>query len=273
MFFENKFYMGLYDAEKQDFKKVESPQQTYSNTWNSLFLPALPPGFANEQAIAHVCETMMQLGKVKRVDIVQKENAPNRTMAFVHFHSWNHNEETQRFRHAMEQMEQVDVFGALQHVYDVSGDLYLQPIGFEYLFATQMGKNNRPFYFRFFINKTPIKETELNIHQLANMLEMAESKIEDQQGLIDGMLKELADAKERIESLEKQRDYALNHSWSEREIHTIMRPINSEDSLEIVPSPLELRRDEHVFGIEKEKDMQKMNELFFQLHNKYIKTM
>ena len=48
------------------------------------------------------------------------------------------------------------------------------------------------------INKTPIKDTELNIHQIADLLEKADKKITEQDLLIEQLMIELEDTKKKL---------------------------------------------------------------------------
>jgi len=103
-------------------------------------------------------------------------------MAFVHFDFWNDSVATHNLRYMIEENNHVDVFGGN----------YNMPIH----------QHNPHLFLRLMVNNMPIKETELNIHQVAANMEMAEATIADQRDTINNMLMELADAKSRIESLE-----------------------------------------------------------------------
>lgn len=154
-------------------------KQYMPTTWNSIFIPALPSDAVNEEFIIHVMEDVLQLGKVKRVDLSLKKNHKNKYMAFVHFEFWYNNQNVHYFRNM------IDLYG----YYDIQG-----------IMVPNTYKN---IYMRFMVNKTPIKETKLNEHQLSANLEMAEAKIQDQENIINDLLRDLADAKTLIEKLQR----------------------------------------------------------------------
>ena len=167
-----RFYMGA-----NEMKDTFVP-----SGWNSIFIPTVPVGVLDTEYLTWVFEGLLNIGKVKRVDIVCKNKEKNHHMAFVHFESWNNSVATHTLRYMIEENNHVDVFG---------GD-YNMPIHAQ----------NPHLFLRLMVNNTPIKETEMNIHQLAANMEMAEATIADQRDTINNILKELADAKSRIESLE-----------------------------------------------------------------------
>jgi hypothetical protein len=53
-------------------------------------------------------------------------------------------------------------------------------------------------------NKTPVRETKMNIHQIAFNLEMAESRLADQEKLIDILV-------QRISGLEDAHRWMMHH--------------------------------------------------------------
>lgn len=166
------FYMGF-----NEMKDTFVP-----SGWNSIFIPTVPISVLDTDYLTWVFEELLNLGKVKRVDIVCKNKDKNHHMAFVHFDYWNDSMSTHNLRYMIEENNHIDVFGRN----------YSMPIHAEY----------PQLFLRLMVNNTPIKETELNIHQLAANMEMAETTIDDQRETINNILKELADAKSRIESLE-----------------------------------------------------------------------
>jgi hypothetical protein len=150
--------------------------------WNSIFIPTVPVSVLDTEYLSWVFEGLLKIGKVKRVDIVCKNKEKNQHMAFVHFESWNDSIATHTLRNMIEENNHVDIYGGN--------------------YNTSIHMHYPHLFLRLMVNNTPIKETEMNIHQLAANMEMAEATIADQRDTINEMLKELADAKSRIESLE-----------------------------------------------------------------------
>lgn len=142
-------------------------------TWNSLFVPSVPSCLIDENIFKDIIENVMCLGRVKRIDFLQREKP--KTMAFIHFYAWNNLPYVNIFRNIIDMEEHNDV-----------SDIYVVPFK-KYVFL------------RFKQNKTPIKETELNIEQLADCLEMAECKIREQTDDINEILKEFEDYKTQKE--------------------------------------------------------------------------
>lgn len=166
-------------------QKIFSPTQ-----WNSIFIPSLPSAFVDEDILIYLIQEVFRLGSVKRVDIIKKENATNRLMAFVHFNHWFNCPSTHIFREKMEKDGLVDIFGYLDENRD--------RIGYNVLLDAKIKKDT---FLRFMINKTPIKETELNIHQLADCLEKAEHKINDKESMIQQLQLELLESKLKMENV------------------------------------------------------------------------
>lgn len=158
--------------------------------WNSLFIPSLPPIFVDEDILTWLIQEVFVLGSVKRVDIIKKENVNNRLMAFIHFNYWFKNSSTILFREKLENDGSIDIFGYVN--FHKSATSY----------TTLLGNNvKKDTFLRFLINKTPIKDTELNIHQLADLLEKADDKITEQDLLIKKLKKELLDTQLLVENL------------------------------------------------------------------------
>ena len=158
--------------------------------WNSLFIPSLPPIFVDEDILTWLIQEVFVIGSVKRVDIIKKENVNNRLMAFIHFNYWFKNSSTILFREKLENDGSIDIFGYVD--FHKSATSYI----------TLLGNNvKKDTFLRFLINKTPIKDTELNIHQLADLLEQADEKITEQDLLIKKLKRELNDTQLLVENL------------------------------------------------------------------------
>lgn len=185
----SKFFMPI---------EYKEEQKTWVPTdWNSVFIPSLPSQFTNENTLKYLAEEVFKFGSVKRVDIIKKENATNRLMAFIHFNHWYDNVSVSTFRQKMDKDGLVDVFGFIDH--------NKQRMNYTQLLDPNI---KRDTFLRFLINKTPIKETELNIHQLADVLEKAEKKLSEQELLIQELQAELVQKQLKIDNL----TFVLQHT-------------------------------------------------------------
>lgn len=177
--------------EKNHTDNIDTSIRKNPLGWNSLFIPMLPPSMIDEQKLTDIVENKLTIGKVKRVDIVAKPNTQNRFMAFIHFDYWYYTYETNLFRQNIEKNNQVDVFGYIESyrylnksnlndniIYTDWNNNKCYPLfNGQFYVPDENFYNNATLYIRFMINKTPIPETELNQHQLANNLSIAEKEI------------------------------------------------------------------------------------------------
>ena len=183
----NKFYFPIYyNQTEQEYETIEP------TSWNSLFIPSLPPGFVNEELLFELVQETFRIGSVKRVDIIKKNNTNNRLMAFIHFNSWNDSPATRIFRDKIEKEGFIDVFGYTNEMNQYADYNYFIP------------NIKKDVFIRFLINKMPIKDTELNAHQLADMLEKSETKIIYQQSVIDNLTQELEATKLKLKQMEME---------------------------------------------------------------------
>lgn len=181
----NKFYFPVYS------NKMDGEYTNYEpENWNSLFIPSLPPGFVNEELLFELIQEIFCIGSVKRVDIIKKNNSNNRLMAFIHFNNWNNSPGTRIFRDKIEKEGFIDVYGYTNEMNQYND------------YSSFISNIKKDLFIRFLINKMPIKDTELNIHQLADMLEKANTKIIDQQTMIDNLTKELETLKLKLKQNE-----------------------------------------------------------------------
>jgi hypothetical protein len=172
---------------------------------NSLFIPMLPSSMVNEEKLTAFIEQKLTLGKVRRIDLVAKPNTQNRYMAFIHFEYWFNSHQTNNFRELIIHNGHMDVYGSYECRRVAAGySSMTDNIIDEVLYTDLNGRKcygifvpvrneaysgvyvpTRDFYtsattyVRFMMNKTPIPETELNPHQLANNLALAEKEIQD----------------------------------------------------------------------------------------------
>lgn len=117
--------------------------------WSSLFIPSVPSDVHDEYRLTVLLEHYFNIGKIRRIDFIQKKGHENKYMAFVHFDYWNNTIPVNKIRYHIENFEYLNL-------------LY-----------------NNNSVVRIAINKNPIKETELNAHQLANELELSNKTISE----------------------------------------------------------------------------------------------
>jgi hypothetical protein len=190
------FYIETKDIELG----LYSPYVPYQ--WDSLFLPALPSIFTDETVLRDLFEYTLKIGKVKRVDIVAKPDGGNRKMAFIHFDHWNKTRSIEDLRSFVATHGQADIAG----IRDANGMYHgLNNLFYDKKRVNDRRHQNRELFVRIMMNKTPIKETELNIHQLADSLEMAEKVIHQQKEQIENL-------NANIENIQKQLDFMTKFS-------------------------------------------------------------
>lgn len=154
-----------------------------------LFIPSLPKSYNDEAFLTNMIENNFKLGIVKRIDFVQKPENPTSYMAFIHFKQWHKTYDTDLFRFKLSHFGHADVYGTT----DMNGNRVDLPTF-----------TSKRVFIRFLFNKTPIKDAELNIHQLSDNLERAEKQITEQQVTIDNLKKELENTNKKYEELEKR---------------------------------------------------------------------
>ncbi len=146
----NQYY--VYSSYNINKMKEYCPEK---NT--SLFIPCIPIKLKDENVIRRMFERELMIGKVKRVDFVPKNKTndlnANRWEVFVHFESWYDTYDVKILRDLLEKNEYVDIVGTAS-----MGGYYNR-------LQTQID------FVRLMFNKTPIKETSFNAHQLADLLE------------------------------------------------------------------------------------------------------
>lgn len=167
------YYMGYYDASMTHFDEY------VPNDWDSLYIPNLNYNFKTEADVKHLIQDKLCIGEVKRVDIVTKstEAGGMRFLAFVHFKSWYRTKDTEFIRREIATHGACDVYG------------YNTEFNFTHSFMDNRGSRA---YMRFIRNVSPIPETTLNVHQLADSLSVAEKTIAEQQLRIESLERQLA---------------------------------------------------------------------------------
>jgi hypothetical protein len=225
----SRFFIETKDIEQG----LYTPYVPYQ--WDSLFLPAIPSIFTDEKMLHDLFEYTLKIGKVKRVDLVSKPESGNRKMAFVHFENWNKTRSILELRSMVEKNGQADIAG----IRDANGMYH----GLNEIFYDRERMNHRrplrELFVRIMVNKTPIKETELNIHQLADNLEMAEKVINTQKEQIEQL-------NANIENIQKQLDFMTKFSikFSNNVFNEFMKycstAITQNDDLSDIPAKLSL---------------------------------
>ena len=168
--------------------------------WNSLYIPSIPAGlhtFSNggtiaepftEERLKHMIEEYIYLGKVSRVDFVEKEGRAR--SAFVHFEHWNKHEIVDIFRHVLNTEGVVKISSMDEwEVNNVNNEK--KNLRFGLLNRQQI----RDFHILFKINHTPIPAADgtQNVHQLTASNEFLENKVKE----LETKVKALEDDKRR----------------------------------------------------------------------------
>ena len=168
--------------------------------WSSIFIPCLPSGFDNDEKLRHLIEFVLKLGEIKRIDY-SKHATTGKPMAFIHFAYWNDTYEVKKFRHYMENMEYMDLEGV--HIFytsSIAANIYNKGntdkyVGLDHYFEN-IPKN---MFVRMMINKTPIQETVLNIHQIAANADELNKKVIQLTETLESVVKENALLKEQMQ--------------------------------------------------------------------------
>ena len=155
-------------------------------TCDSLYIPSIPSGlytFNEGQTIAepftesrltHMLEEFIYLGKVSRIDFVEKEGRGR--SAFVHFEKWNDHENVDIFCHILNTEGSV----IFSHI-DEWAKGNVKDIRKNINFGTLHNGKRRNFNLIFKINHSPIPEADgaLNIHQLTAANLFLENKVKE----------------------------------------------------------------------------------------------
>jgi hypothetical protein len=140
----------------------------------SVYIPSIvsPTGHTVDvDYITYLFENIWVLGSVNRVDIFDVVNsngkrAGNKRGAFIHMNSWENNSSTELI------LEEIMQTGQCQ------------------LWLTNTTNNGRGCYWILKkMNREPIKETELNVHQLADKLREMEELLAKRDAQIDALIK------------------------------------------------------------------------------------
>jgi len=200
--------------------------------WSSLFIPAVPAELVDEDSIKYIFENIHPVGEVRRVDFVQK-NSANRYMAFVHFNSWNNLPQTETLRNAIEGQGYVDLYIPQHETPYKRGHLFV----------------------RVMINKTPIKETTLNAHQLAAELEFANSVIDEQAETI----RQLSEKVCRLERMVEESDSQIGE-LNDQCVTTTNKLFRERGTFRIKLDEISKERDELLLNFDKQSQVAMMYE-------------
>ena len=154
--------------------------------WMSIYIPIVPSDLSisglrmdNEMAFQQYFEQILPVGKVSRVDFIQRDSKSGThkvTSAFVHFSAWfEESPSSKDFRSCLESTGNLTLSGAR------AAD------GTNLLFRSSINPDNLRFI-NLKINKTPIQrvaEIPKNIHQIINNYGVMEEVISEQNARID----------------------------------------------------------------------------------------
>ena len=166
--------------------------------WKSVYIPVLPSNmYVNNPVdnsyhtfhprnLKSLLENELRLGKVQRVDFIDRELEDGQTVksAFIHFENWYNNNNAKFLRDKLNttgQFKQKGFYdGSNTHKFMVKND----------------NGDKVPGYFVFKINHKPIpevEETELNMSQLVAANKVLEEKMAERDELIEKLQAELAE--------------------------------------------------------------------------------
>jgi len=178
----------------------------------SIFIRTLPAECADAALLTYIFQDVYKFGTVKRVDIVHKVVY----MAFVHFvqpvpELVNDLRDGNGFVLDGKMIDrETREWVSLRTIVTVYKEHLKTHVDASGLTNSQIvqhyhqNPNEKTLFFRILENKTPVRETKLNIHQIAFNLEMAESRLEDQEKLIDILT-------QRISGLEDAHRWMMHH--------------------------------------------------------------
>ena len=182
-------------AFQENVSKTVQKLDLSPDQWNSLYIPCLPkeilldtdkgPSYINENSLQYFIEKNLQLGKIKRIDFVDREVTENEKVtivkaAFIHFEYWNDNNNAKFLRNKL------DTEGQFRQKGYYNGHKMMW-------FYSEENGTKTPRYFVFKINYKPIPEaeTELNIHQLVAANKKLEEVVLEKDELIKKLMEEL----------------------------------------------------------------------------------
>jgi hypothetical protein len=189
--------------------ETHEPQVIYTRAlsladgeWSSLHIPIIPTGlgvklkngwveYVNEHSMKTFIEERLRIGKVKRIDFVERDDIdvnPHVKAAFIHFDYWFDNKNVAFLRNRLNSEGRFRQKG----FYDGTEmrNFFVE--------SSAGGETPTEAYFVFKINHRPIPDADdcgLNIHQLAAI----KTKLE---GTIDTLTKEVEELRKQLEQKE-----------------------------------------------------------------------
>ena len=168
--------------------------------WNSLYIPILPSNMMithpdnttnafQPKYLKSFIENDLKLGKVQRVDFIDRELEDSQVVksVFIHFESWNNNSNAKFLRDKLNTVGQFKQKG------------YYDGRNMHKLSVLNQNGDKVPGYFVFKINYKPIpdvSETELNMSQLVAANKVLEEKMGERDELIAKLTAELDQLRE-----------------------------------------------------------------------------
>ena len=168
--------------------------------WSSIFIPCVPASIDDSILTAFI-ETNLQLGLVKRIDRVNHKTT-GKPMAFIHFEYWMDYCEVKKFRRDLEKMEYLNVYG-VRLIYTTNDDAITYNNGnlIKYISIKDYWGLDKHIFIRMMINKAPIRDTELNIHQIAANADQLKQKVIQLTENLENVVKENAMLREQMDTL------------------------------------------------------------------------
>ena len=169
--------------------------------WTSLYIPILPSNMTithpdhttntfQPKYLKSFIENDLKLGKVQRVDFIDRELEDSQVVksVFIHFESWNNNSNAKFLRDKLNNVGQFKQKG------------YYDGRNMHNLSVLNENGDKVPGYFVFKINYKPIpdvSETELNMSQLVAANKVLEEKMVERDELIAKLTAELDELREK----------------------------------------------------------------------------
>jgi len=192
-FFDEKESDDIVETQQRVTKTLEIEE----GEWSSLHIPIIPNGlrvslknglveFINEHSLKAFIEDKLRLGKVKRIDFVDRDDLPMKPFvkaAFIHFESWYDNKNVAFLR------RQLNTEGRFRQKGFYDGSELRK-----FFVESATGEGDSDAYFVFKINHRPIPDADacgLNIHQLAAINAKLTATVEN-------MTKEIATLRETL---------------------------------------------------------------------------
>jgi hypothetical protein len=164
-----------------DTRLAEAGRTLVDTTTHSLYIPILPAVLNNTNVLMQLFDRHLHIGVVRRVDFVKRPNEENKYMAFIHFQKIYCNTQAFNIFNMLSEVKNIDIMGTV----DTFGNTHVLAETLHYIYMSNhwghlLGEQRIPdrTFIRIRLNTKPIKDTVLNIHQIATNLENTESIVE-----------------------------------------------------------------------------------------------